>query len=50
MYITAGLTNYANMNDIVSKANYRLAVMREIYKFADKRTKLILMNFLMQNS
>ena len=46
MYITSGLSNHANINNIISKVNYRLSVMHAIYKFAEKRTKLILMNSL----
>ena len=46
IFITSGLTNHANINYIISKSNYQIAFLKEIFKFAEVRTKLILMNSL----
>ena len=46
IYITNGLTNQAMVNNIISKVNYRLSVLRGIFKFCNIRTKTILMNSL----
>ena len=39
MYLTSGLANYANINSIVSKVNYRLSLLKVIFKFAKKELK-----------
>ena len=44
MYITSGLSNHANINNIISKVNYRLSLLKVIFKFTERRTKLILIN------
>ena len=46
MYFTSGLSSCANVNNIVSKINYRLSVLRHIFIYAEKRTKIILTNSL----
>ena len=46
IYITNGLTNMAMVNNIISKVNYRLTVLRGIFNFCNTRTKTILMNSL----
>ena len=46
IYLTSGLLNHAMVNNIISKVYFRLSVLREIYKFAEIRTKIILMNSL----
>ena len=46
MYFTSGLTNTANINNIISKVNYRLSVLKGIFKFSDQKTRLILMDSL----
>ena len=46
MYISSGLTNHANVSNIISKVNFRLSVLREVFKYAEYRTKIILMNSL----
>ena len=33
-------------NNIISKVNFRLSVLKEVFKFSEKRTKLILINSL----
>merc|ERR1712240_557991 len=44
LYFTAGLSNHANISNIISKVNLRLNSMREAFKFSDKRTKVIFLN------
>ena len=46
VFITAGLSNHATINHLISKVNYRLAVLRQVFKFCKKRTKIILMKSL----
>ena len=46
MYFTTGLSNTANINNIISKVNYRLSILKDIFAFSEKRTKVILMNSL----
>ena len=46
VYITAGLTNHAMVNHIISKVNFRLNVLKGIFLYCDIRTKTILMNSL----
>ena len=46
IFITSGLTNHAMTNNIISKVNYRLSILRGVFKFCDRRTKTILMNSL----
>ena len=38
IYITSGLSNQSNINNIVSKINYRQQILREIFKYCDNRT------------
>ena len=47
IFITSGLTNIAMTNNIISKVNYRLSILRWVFKFCDKRTKTILINSLL---
>ena len=46
MYFTSDLSNTANINNIISKVNYRLSVLKGIFKFSDQKTRLILMDSL----
>ena len=46
MFITSELSNYTNINHIVSKVNFCLSILNGIFKFARKSTKLILINSL----
>ena len=46
VYITAGLTNHAMVNHIISKVNFRLNVLKGIFIYCNIRTKTILMNSL----
>ena len=34
-YITSGLSNIASINNIISKVNFRLSVLREVFTFAE---------------
>ena len=42
IFITAGLSNYATVNNIISKVNIRLNILRDIFRYSNFRTKLIL--------
>ena len=44
IYITSGLTNTATINNVISKVNFRLSVLREVFKYTKYRTKLMLTN------
>ena len=44
IFITSGLSNIAMTNNIISKVNYRLSILKGVFKFCDKKTKTILMN------
>ena len=44
MYVTAGLCNSANINNIISKVNYRLSVIKKVLKYTDYRTSKMLIN------
>ena len=46
IFITSGLSNIAMTNNIISKVNYRLSILKGVFKFCDKRTKTILINSL----
>lgn len=46
IFITNGLSNQAMVNNIISKVNFRLSVLRGIFTFCNVRTKTILMNSL----
>ena len=46
IFITSGLSNIAMTNNIISKVNYRLSILRGVFKFCDKRTKTILINLI----
>ena len=46
VFITSGLTNIVMTNNIISKVNYRLSILRGVFKFCNKRTKIILINSL----
>merc|ERR1712240_125815 len=39
MYLMSGLSNHANISNIISKVNYRMHIMREVFRFLDKNTK-----------
>ena len=42
IYITNNLSNQATINNVISKVNYRLAVVRDVYKYSSVRTKTLL--------
>ena len=44
IFITSGFTNLANINNTISKVNYRISVLRELFKYSTYRTKKILTN------
>ena len=46
VYITAGLSNIATINNMISNINYRRQVLSEIFKYCNIRTKIILTNSL----
>ena len=46
VYITAGLSNIATINNMISKINYRRQVLSEIFKYCNILTKIILTNSL----
>ena len=46
VFITAGLSNHATINHLTSKVNYRLAVLKQVFKFCEKKAKIILMKSL----
>ena len=46
VYITAGLSNIATINNMISKINYRRQVLSEIFKYCNIRTKILLTNSL----
>merc|ERR1712115_703171 len=41
VYFTSGLSNHANIFNIISKVNFRTNTMREAFKFSDRNTKII---------
>ena len=44
IYITSGFSNIATINNIISKVNYCLNILKEIFKYSSVRTKKILTN------
>merc|ERR1712240_215518 len=42
IFITSGFSNLATINNIISKVNYRILVLKEVFKFSGYRTKKIL--------
>merc|ERR1712030_59274 len=44
IYVTNGLNQEANINNIVSKISYRMSILKEIFKFTNHKTKLMLTN------
>ena len=46
MFFTSGLSNYANVQNIISKVNFRLTMLRGVFKFAEKKTRIILVKSL----
>ena len=44
IFITSGFSNLATINTIISKVNYRLLLLREVFKYSAYRTKIILTN------
>merc|ERR1712177_26996 len=44
IYFTSGLSNHANISNIISKVNFRMNTMREAFKFSDKNTKISFLN------
>ena len=46
IFITSGLTNHTMTNNIIAKVNFRLSMLRGVFKFCDNRTKTILINSL----
>merc|ERR1712115_299721 len=41
VYFTSGLSNHANILNIISKVNYRMYTMREAFSFSSKKSKII---------
>merc|ERR1712115_334573 len=41
IYFTSGLSNHANILNIISKVNYRMYTIREAFKFSNKKSKII---------
>merc|ERR1712115_357336 len=41
IYFTSGLSNHANILNIISKVNYRMYTMREAFSFSNKKSKII---------
>merc|ERR1712115_724306 len=41
VYFTSGLSNHANIFNIISKVNFRTNTMREAFKFSDRNTQII---------
>ena len=46
IYITSGFCNTATINNTISKINYRASVLKEVFKYSNFRTKLMLTNLL----
>ena len=44
VYFSSGMEQQPNINQIISKVNYRLNILREIFKFCSYRTKIIISN------
>merc|ERR1712115_351059 len=41
VFFTSGLSNHANISNIISKVNYRMNTMREAFSFSNKNSKII---------
>merc|ERR1711873_185076 len=41
VFFTSGLSNHANISNIISKVNYRMYTMREAFSFSNKQSKII---------
>merc|ERR1712177_35322 len=41
VFFTTGLSNHANISNIISKVNFGMNTMREAFKFSDRNTKII---------
>ena len=41
IFFTSGLSNHANISNIISKVNYRMYTMREAFSFSNKNSKII---------
>ena len=41
VFVSSGLNNEATINNIISKVNYRSSILRQIYKYANIKTKTI---------
>ena len=41
IFFTSGLSNHANISNIISKVNYRMYTMREAFRFSNKNSKII---------
>ena len=39
IFITLGLSNIAMTNNMISKVNYRLSILKGVFKFVTKRLK-----------
>merc|ERR1712082_215648 len=46
VYITAGLSNLATINNMISKINYRKNILKEVFKYSNERTKRMVTNCL----
>ena len=44
IYVTSGLCNNATINDIISKVNYRLNILKKVISYTDFRTTKMLFN------
>ena len=41
VFFTSGLSNHANISNIISKINHRMCTMREAFSFSSKQSKMI---------
>ena len=44
IFISAGLSHLATINQIISKVNYRLNLLKKVFKYTKHRTSLMVMN------
>ena len=44
IYFTAGLSHTATVNSVISRVNFRLKILRNVFRYTSKRTSLMIMN------
>ena len=44
VYVSSSLSNIPNINNVISKVNYRLHILKKVFKYTNKRTSKMLMN------